>query len=276
MVDVSGKGGQAMGEPIEDYLDELLLRLRLPARDTRRMLTETEAHLRDAADAAEQRGLRREAAEQEAVLQFGAAHDIAQAARTAHRRSPLLIGAQVAWATGIVSGAVLLAVGLSGAFAGLANATLGPRFVGALPHTYAAATCRYYLAAHHSATTCAQAAMFETSQDAVVLRLLAGLLGVLLIVAALLVRRRLPGNRVTTTLRDGIVSGLAAIGFIIGAAALLAIALDVGVQHGSNGVGFYLTGAVASAVFAVLAAHLAYRRLRRIRPWAVTVTPATA
>ena len=260
-----------MGEPIEDYLDELLLRLRLSPRETRRMLSETEAHLRDAADAAEQRGLSREAAEQEAVRRFGTAHDVAHATWTARGRSPLLIAAHVAWSTVIVGGAVLLAVGVSGALAGLANATLGPRFVGALPQTYPAATCRYYLAAHHSATTCAKAAMLENSQDAVVLRLLAGFVGVLLIVAALAVRRHLPGNRVTTALRDGVASGLAAIGFVVGAAALLAIAGDLAVQHGSGGVGFYLTGAIASAMAAAVAARLSYRRLRRIRPWTLSV-----
>jgi hypothetical protein len=265
-----------MGEAIEDYLDELLLRLRLPPRDTRRMLTEAESHLRDAADAAELRGLSREAAEREAVLQFGSAHDVARAASTTRRRSPLFVAGHLAWSTVIIGGAVLLAVGVSGALAGLANATLGPRFVGALPQTYAAATCRYYLAAHRSATTCARAAMLENSQDAVALRLLAGLVGVLLIVAALLVRRHLPGNRVTTTLRDGVVSCLAAVGFIAGAAALLAIAVDVAVQHGSDGVGFYLSGAVASAMSGALAARLSYRRLRRIRPWTVSVPPSTA
>ena len=264
-----------MGEPIEDYLDELLLRLRLPPRETRRMLTEAEAHLRDAADAAEQHGLSRADAERHAVRQFGSAHDVAGAAWTARRRSPWLIAINLAWSSVLVGGAVLVAVGVSGALAGLANATFGPSFVGALPKTYSAGSCRYYLAVHHTATTCAQAAMLETSQDAVALRLLAGAVGVLLLVAALLARRRLPGGVVTRTLREGIASGLAAIGFTVGAGTLLAIAADLAVQHGSGGVGFYLTGAVACAAFAAIAAHLSYRRLRRVRPWTVT-GPAAA
>ena len=261
-----------MNEPIEDYLDELLLRLRLPARDTRRLLNEAEAHLRDAADAAQRHGMSRNDAERQAVREFGSAHDVAHAAWTARRQSPLVVAGQLAWSAGIVGGAVLAAVGLSGALAGLANATLGPRFVGALPHIYPPATCRYYLAAHHSATTCAQAAMLENSHDAVALRLLAGAVGVLLMVAALLIRRHLPGNRVTTTLRDGIVSGLAAVGFTVGAAALVAVAVDLAVQHGSGGVGFYLSGAVASAAAAAVAARLSYRRLRRVRPWTISAT----
>ena len=256
-----------MDEPIEEYLDALLLRLRVPPRDTRRMLTEAEVHLREAADAAQERGLSRQDAEREAVLRFGSAHEVARATSTAHRYSRLWVAGQLACAGFFVSGAVLLAVGISGALAGLENATFGPSFVGALPRTYPTATCRYYLALHHTATTCAQAATLETSQDAVTLRLLAGALGVLVIAAAVIVRGHLPGNRLTTALRDGIVSALAGVGFTVGAAALLVLAVDVAVQHGSGGVGFYLTGALASAGAAAVATRLAYRRLRRIRPW---------
>ncbi len=256
-----------MGEPIEEYLDELLLRLHVPPRDARRLLAETEAHLREGAEVAEQRGLTREDAEREAVRRFGPAGDVARAAATARRLAPLPVIGNLGWAGLAVGGAVLVAVGVSGALAGLANATLGPRFVGALPRTYPAATCRYYLAAHHLATTCAQAAMLENSQDAVVLRLLAGALGTLVIVAALLVHRRLPGDHATATLRDGIAAAVAAVGFTVGAGALFAVAVDLAVQHGSGGVGFYLSGALASAATAVAAAVLAYRRLRHIRPW---------
>lgn len=264
---MSGKGGERMGEPIENYLDELLLRLRVSPRETRRILIEAESHLRDAADVAEQRGLSREDAEREAVRRFGSADEVARAAWTARRLSPLVVAGQLAWAGLAVGGAVLLAIGVSGALAGLANATLGPRFVGALPETYPIATCHYYLAAHHTATTCAQAAMLENSQDAVTLRLLAGAIGVLVVTAAFFVRRRLPGSRVTTSLRDGVLSGVAAIGFTVGTGALVAVALDLAVQHGSGGVGFYLSGALASAGAAGVAARLSYTRLQGVRPW---------
>ena len=273
---MSGIGREELVEPIEEYLDALLLRLRVPPRDTRRMITEADSHLRDAADAAQERGLSRSDAEREAVLRFGSAHDVARAASTARRSSPRLVVSQLAWAGSVVGGAVLMAIGVSGALAGLANATFGPRFVGALPHTYSAATCRYYLALHHTASTCAQAATLENSQDAVTLRLLAGGLGVLVVAAALLVREHLPGNRLTAALRDGVVSGLAAVGFTVGAGALLALAVDLAVQHGSGGVGFYLTGALASAGAAALAARLSYRRLRRIRPWTVSAPMSPA
>lgn len=265
-----------MNGPIEDYLDELLLRLRVAPRETRRMLTEAEAHLREAAGAAEQRGLSREDAEREAVRQFGSAHDVAHATWTARRLSVPSIAGHLAWAGLLVGGAVLLAIGVSGALAGLANAALGPKFVGALPQTYPATTCHYYLAAHPTATTCAQAAMLENSQDAVTLRLLAGGLGILAILAAWTVHRRLPGSRTTTTLRDGIVSGLAAVGFTVGATALLALAVDLAVQHGSGGVGFYLSGALAAAAAAVVTARAAHRRLRRIRPWTLSGPTPTA
>ncbi len=265
-----------MGEPIEDYLDELLLRLHVPPRDARRLLAETEAHLREGAEVAERRGLTRDDAEREAVRRFGPAGDVARAAVAARRLSPLSVIGNLVWAGFAVGGAVLAAIGVSGALAGLANATLGQRFVGALPQTYPAATCHYYLAAHPTATTCAQAAMLENSQDAVVLRLLAGALGALVIVAALLVHRRLPGDRATAILRDGIAAALAAVGFTVGAAALLAVAVNLAVHHGSGGVGFYLTGALASAGAAVAAGAVAYRELRHIRPWTLNAQMSPA
>ena len=99
----------------------------------RRMLIEAEAHLRDAADAAHARGLGRVEAEREAVARFGSAHDVARTASTARRYSPLSVTSQLTWAASVVGGAVLLAIGVSGALAEVANATFGPRFVGALP-----------------------------------------------------------------------------------------------------------------------------------------------
>jgi len=48
---VKHREGEAMDEPIEDYLDALLLRLRVSPRETRRIINETEAHLHDACGA---------------------------------------------------------------------------------------------------------------------------------------------------------------------------------------------------------------------------------
>ncbi len=261
-------------EPIEDYLDDLLLALRLPPRETRWLLAETEAHLREAAEAEERAGLGRSEAERAVVRRFGSPSEVAAAATAARRPSPMQTATTVVWSMLTLAGAGLAAIGLSGLLAGLANLTLGPGFVGALPQTYPAATCRYYLAVHPGATDCAQAAMWETSQDAVVLRVLAGLVGVLLLLVAWRSRRYLRSDRSGSLVRDGLVGAVAAVSFAVAAVILGGFAGDLAVQHGSGGVGFYLTGALVAGGAAVAGAVVALRTLRHVRPWRLGVQAA--
>lgn len=265
---------ESHGEPIEDYLDALLLRLHLPPRETRRMLAETEAHLRETAAELQAHGMQAPAAEREAVRRFGPAGEIASAAGAARRPAPVTLAAHATWAFLALVGAGLLAVGLSGALAALFNAVAGPRFVGALPRSYPGATCHYYLAAHPGSATCAQAAMWENSQDAVSLRALAGVLGLLLLAAAWLWRRRLAGDAALAALRDGTVGALAGLAFAAAAIALIGTGVDLAVQHGSGGVGFYLTGGIVAVPAALLAGIWSYRRLRLLRPWRLVDDPA--
>jgi hypothetical protein len=115
--------------------------------------------------------------------------------------------------------------------------------------------------------------MWETSQDAVVLRVLAGLVGVLLLLVAWRTRRYLRSDRSGSLVRDGLVGAVAAVSFAVAAAFLGGYAADLAVQHGSGGVGFYLTGALVAAGAAVLGAVVAYQRLRHLRPWRLGVQP---
>ncbi len=64
--------------PIDRYLDEMFDRLAGTGADGRRLLTEAEEHLTEAAAEGRARGLDAEAAEQEAVGRFGAAATIAR------------------------------------------------------------------------------------------------------------------------------------------------------------------------------------------------------
>ena len=57
-------------EPIEDYLDQLLLTLTGPPRSVRHTLAEVESHLRDSADSARRTGLDDVSAERLAVEQW--------------------------------------------------------------------------------------------------------------------------------------------------------------------------------------------------------------
>ena len=268
--------GAASREPIEDYLDDLLLRLNLPPREARRLLAETEAHLRESADELGRLGTSAVQAEAEAIRRFGSAREVAAAAGAARRPSaPALLG-QGSWVAMALAGLGLLAVGVSGALAALFNTIAGPGFVGGLPQKYSAATCAYYLSIHPGATSCAQAAMWENSHDAVALRLLAGLAGALIVAVAAAWRRVARGDASSLALRDGAVGAIAAMAFAIAAALLLGLSADSAIQHGSNGVGFYLTGGLAGILGTLACAFWAYRRLRHMRPWRFGHVPATA
>ena len=270
---MSGRGRR---EPIEDYLDDLLGKLNLPPRETRRLLAETEAHLRESAERLRAQGMAPEEAEAMAVRRFGSAREVAAAAGAARRLSSLALLAQAAWACVALAAAGLVAVGLSGALAALFNSLAGPHFVGALPQTYPAATCSYYLAIHPAATSCTQAAMLENSQDAVTLRLLAGLLGTGLTALAWAWRRaaRIDGSMIA--LRDAVVGAMAALVFGATSVLLTGLSADLVFQHGSGGSGFYLTGAIASALGAICCGLWSYRNLRHLHPWHVAAGAATA
>lgn len=254
-------------EPIEDYLDELLSLLRLPPRATRRLLAETEDHLRQSANGLVEHSGSLVEAERAAVAEFGSPAEVARAANGARRLGPLGASAVTGWSLGALAATGLLAIGASGLLAALFNSLAGPRFVGALPVTHPASACRYYLAIHPGAHTCSQAAMLETSADAVSLRLVAGLAGLLLLVLIVWARRRLPGDVSMNRLRDGGVSGLAAVALAGAGVFLAAAALDTAVQHGSGGVGWYLSGAIPSCAGAVICGAAAWHRLRSLRPW---------
>jgi hypothetical protein len=261
-------------EPIEDYLDELLSRLRVPPRATRRLLAETEDHLRQAAEAAEQAGASRVAAERQAVAQFGPAARVAAEASAARQPAPLAALGVLAWSGLALSGLGLVAVGLSGIVAAIFNAIAGQRFVGALPQTSAAAPCGHFLALHPVAHNCAQAAVLENSADAVALRLLAGVVGLVLVGLAWWARRYLSTDPSFRRLLSAALATAAFLSFGAATVVLLGMSLDTAVHYGSRGVGWYLSGGLVSLLGAVLAGLHAWRHLRVLRPWDHVVAPA--
>lgn len=254
-------------EPIEDYLDELLSCLRLPPRATRRLLAETEDHLREAASVAEQAGRSRLDAEREAIARFGPATRIASDASRARRPSAVAVSGAAAWAALALGGVGLTAVGVSGALAAVFNGVVGTRFVGALPQTYSPAVCGHFLSLHTGAGSCGLAAILENSHDAVALRLLAGLVGLVSVGLAWWTRRYLSTDPSFRRLLDGSTCLLAAVAFAAATAVLLGMSVDTAVQHGSGGVGWYLSGGLVSLVAAVAAGACTWRQVRTLRPW---------
>jgi hypothetical protein len=81
---------------------------------------------------------------------------------------------------------------------------------------------------------------------------LAGLAGLILLGATWLVQRRF-GRRAATAgvLPVWLMDVLATAAFAVGAVVLVALSVDLAVQTGSSGVGFYLSGGIVAALGAI-------------------------
>lgn len=209
--------------PIEDLLDELLRRTRADARTTRRLLDEASDHLYTTAAELELGGLSRHEAEVEAVRRFGPVTPIAQAVR---RHTFLTLVVETVRSAVFLTGCGLIAVGGSGIVALLMNVFAGRGFVGG-----------------RTALTGAGPSVQEVADDAVVLRVLAGLVGLAVLAAYLIWHRRTGGPSV---LPAGLVDALGAAAFAAATASLTLLATDQAVQNGSRGVGFTLSGALVA------------------------------
>ena len=233
---MSVSGGRT---PIEDYLDELLCRTHADPRTTRRLLDEAGDHLAAAAAELEAAGWSRVEAEQEAVHRFGA---VSALARASWRRCFGILVMETLRAAVLLLGCASVAVGVSGGVVALMNALFGDRFVGG---TTVFGT---------DGSTVAEAA-----QDAVVLRVLAGILGLLVLGAYAVLRRHTAPARV---LPPGLVDALGAAAFAAATIGLAdaCVAQSVAGTAGS-GVGFFLSGAVASFAGAIVFGARATRAL---------------
>jgi hypothetical protein len=131
------------------------------------------------------------------------------------------------------------------------NFAFGPTFTGQAPPgvTFAKADCAYWMSAWPGAHTCATAHMLEASSDAVVLRIVGGVLGIIMLqgyaIARYFWRQRGHGPAVVLA---GHFPVLAA--GVFGAGAFgLALAQLTGFTV-SEGPGAYLSGALVAAALA--------------------------
>lgn len=247
--------GRATGDPIQRYLTQL--RAGLPARDTERILTEAEDHLRETVAAGLAVGLTEAEAQEAAISSFGSvravvrAHSIRPGNLMKGRTPRAVLGDLVlsAWKLG---GIGLTAIGASGLVVALMNVTLGRAFVGQPPPgvRFSQAHCAYWMSAWTHAHTCAQAAMLEASSDAVILRGAAGIIGLVALAtyAAWRTVMRSKGAE-PGVLLAGYFPLLAAATFG-GGALVLTLAQLTGYSV-SFGPGDYLSGAIVAAVVAV-------------------------
>lgn len=231
--------GAASGSPIEDYLDELLRRSHADARTTRRVLDEASDHLFAAAGELEAAGMARVEAEREAVRRLGPAPELV---RGTWWHSFARLVAETLRAAILLGGCGLVAVGLSGGVVALMNALAGERFVGGA-----------------TVLGTGGSTVGETAQDAVSLRVAAGVVGLLVLGGYAVLRRFLPA---TVVLPGGLVDALGAAAFAAGAAVLIGASVDQAViGGGGHGVGFFLSGALVSLAGAVLFSARATRAL---------------
>ena len=218
-------------EPIEEYLDSLYAHLRTDPRSARRLLDEAADHLQTTADELQAGGMDREAAEREAVRRFGTSRPLA-VAQTRRTFGRLVV--DTAGAVTFLGAIGLVAIGLSGLVAGAITALFGRDFVGG--------------GLARSVFGGPPASVAEDAGDAVALRVLAGIAGLVLLAGVWVARRSGMRLRVLPSSYVDIVGLVAFSGATI---ALAAASVDQVVQHNGNGTGFFLSGAIVSLVGAV-------------------------
>jgi HAAS domain-containing protein len=257
-------------DPIEEYLDRLLVVLSGSPREIRRTLTEAESHLYESAAALEASGLSSEEAREEAVRRMGPVEVAAGPARVTLYLTPPL-RRRVALSLLLIGGVGCVAIGIAGVLALIVREVWGPAAIAnAFPaDSYTAADCRGWEAAHPTAHDCLSVMTALHASHFLKDTLACGLLGIAALVLYVRLQRRwsLPGR----------IGELFDIELLVGAAAAATVAaiflfrgLDTWLITHDNGLGqpFCLAaGAAAAAVYFVLrarrrgvTAHLGSRR----------------
>ncbi|MDP9072665.1 MAG: hypothetical protein M3N98_00585 [Actinomycetota bacterium] len=244
--------------PIERYLDELFAELRHSApRDARSLLSETETHLRDAAEESVRNGLTPADAEADAIGRYGAARQIATTdcnrGRTDLVRSALLS----AWTLGTVGA---IAIGVSGLIAG------GMRLVGASNQFVAGgqstaalskSDCARWLSGYPHAQSCAQAALNDWAWETVGYRIALGVLGLVGFGLLVIGRRRWSRVRGWAPLPSTIVDTIGTTLFGLAGVWLAGLGIDALIVSSGHGAGQWLSAApVALAAGVVFALRL--------------------
>jgi hypothetical protein len=254
----------AASEPVEAYLDQLLLVLAGPPRQVRHTLAEIEAHLYDAV-AEELAGGRIQAeAETAALARFGPVQAVTGRA-VRFGRPGAALARRVALAAALIGGVALIAVGVSGVIARLLAALGGGRFVSAPfpPGSYTRADCARWLAGDPGTRNCVTAMVADHVNDILLQSLAGGLAGLLLLAAYWWMRRRWQDRSTLTSLPAGsaetagaILAGLVTIG-------TLAAGVDAEMVQAGQGAGhsFSLAAAALGA-----AAFFSARLCREVRP----------
>lgn len=240
-------------DPIEAYLDRLLLELRGRTPAVRRVLAEAEAHLLDAQAAGVASGLEPDEAARRAVERFGSATAVARRFRAHGALRPRRVTvAHVAASLWLVGAIGLISIGASGALAALFGSLFGKSFVAADPSgvTYTAARCHEYLTYEPHARTCSEAALAHHYGELVYRPLAAGGVGLLALLAYVAIRRRVRRDAAVGFLPDGFTATIGASLFGVAAFFLLASSVGSIALGGDAGAGAMLGQGIVAALAA--------------------------
>jgi hypothetical protein len=246
--------------PIEFYLDDLFEAARaLPPRDARYLLAETEAHLRDSADAAMAGRVQSYEAELGALAAFGSVDDLVP--RESQRiRMPLRrLAGQVLRSATLLGAIGAMTVGASGVVASLIYLLGGANSIVTVPAAVLTPqNCARWLSQQASAN-CHQAALSDWAFETVYGRLALGLAGVLLLIAYRFCKRRWTGN---SGLKPIVMDTVATLAFAVAGLWTAGLGVDAMIVSGGQGAGQWLSAApIALAATAVYGTRLA-RRIR--------------
>jgi len=249
---------------IERYLDRLLTQLRGSARDVRRILAEAEEHLRDATSEATATGTSEQEAQRQAIARFGDPRTVTW--RFSPRLSPVPTWAlltELLRAATLLGAIALVAIGVSGLIAELFGRVFGARFVsGDLPGTtYTADRCADFLEYFPRAGSCAHAAELHHWGEVVEYRVVAGVLGLLVLGGYALWHRRRREPSYLGVLPDGFSATVATALYGVAAAGLLLESLNGYVAGSGIGSGQWLSGAIVSLAMAAVYAVSLYRAI---------------
>jgi hypothetical protein len=186
-----------LDDPIEAYLDRLLVALSGSPREIRRTLAEAELHLYESAAELEASGLSSEQAQAEAVRRMGPAEAAVGPARVTLYLTPAL-RRRVALSLLLIGGVGGVAIGFAGVLGLIVRAIWGPAAIAnAFPaDSYTAADCDHWQAAEPTAHDCLAVMTALHASHYLIDTLACGAIGVLVLVLHRRLRSRwsLPGR----------------------------------------------------------------------------------
>jgi hypothetical protein len=239
-------------EPVEDYLDRLLLNLGGPPRQVRQTLAEVEAHLYDAVAEGIAAGLSEQQAQLAAVQRIGPAHEVS--GRTAFfARSAAALARRSALAGSLVAGVALVAVCISGAISWALAAIEGGAFVTAPfpPGSYTRADCARWLAGDPGTRSCIKAMIHDHVGDILLSSFAAGILGLLALLAFWAMRRSWQDRSTLSALPIGSAEATGAILAFLVMVITLGTAIDAEMVRRGVGAGQPFSQAAAALAAAV-------------------------